>query len=216
MSVGVAFRNGTSFGLGTGFADTALDARLRPDDLLLAGSVGKTYVAAVALQLEREGRMRLEEPIATYLGREPWFSRLPNGAAITVRMLMNHTSGLDEPAPFAKSATSPTTDSPSRSRSTRACPGRWAPRPARSSMRSRAPCSPIAQRTSAAGHDEGRPPSTIAHALAATSLTGSPPLVVSKMVRNESRVCAISSACAARSATSHPGSRCRLMLPSWA
>lgn len=94
MSVGVAFRNGESFGLATGLADTALDVRLGPDDLLLAGSVGKTYVAAVALQLVREGRLRLDEPISTYLGREPWFSRLPNGSAITVRMLMNHTSGL--------------------------------------------------------------------------------------------------------------------------
>ena len=94
MSVGVAFRNGQSFGLATGLADTALDVRLQPDDLLLAGSVGKTYVAAVALQLVREGRLRLDERIATYLGREPWFSRLPNGGAITVRMLMNHTSGL--------------------------------------------------------------------------------------------------------------------------
>ena len=94
MAIGVAFSNGESFGLATGFADTALDTRLRPDDLLLAGSVGKTYVAAVALQLVREGRLRLDEPIATYLGGEPWFPRLPNGRAITVRMLMNHTSGL--------------------------------------------------------------------------------------------------------------------------
>ena len=94
MSVGVAFRDGSSLGLATGLADTALGERLRADDLMLAGSVGKTYVAAVALQLVQEGRLRLDEPIATYLGREPWFARLPNGARITVRMLMNHTSGL--------------------------------------------------------------------------------------------------------------------------
>lgn len=94
MSVGIAFRNGSSLGLATGFADTAVGERLEADDLMLAGSVGKTYVAAVALQLVREGRLGLDEPIATYLGREPWFARLPNGAQITVRMLMNHTSGL--------------------------------------------------------------------------------------------------------------------------
>jgi D-alanyl-D-alanine carboxypeptidase len=94
MSVGVAFRNGSSLGLATGLADTALGERLETDDLMLAGSVGKTYVAAVALQLVQEGRLRLDEPIATYLGREPWFARLPNGDQITVRMLMNHTSGL--------------------------------------------------------------------------------------------------------------------------
>ena len=67
---------------------------MQPDNLLLSGSVGKTYVAAVALQLVGEGRLRLDEKIATYLGRESWFSRLPNANDITVRMLMNHTSGL--------------------------------------------------------------------------------------------------------------------------
>ncbi len=94
MTAGVAFRNGATFGLATGLADTALRIRLQADDLMLAGSVGKTYVAAVALQLAREGRLRLDESIATYLGGEPWFARLPNDSAITVRMLMNHTSGL--------------------------------------------------------------------------------------------------------------------------
>ena len=94
MTAGVAFRNGAAFGLATGLADTARRIRLERDDLMLAGSAGKTYVAGVALQLAREGRLRLDEPIATYLGEEPWFARLPNDSAITVRMLMNHTSGL--------------------------------------------------------------------------------------------------------------------------
>lgn len=94
MSVGVALPDGRVLALASGFADTALGTRLDPEDLLLAGSVGKTYVAAVAMQLVREGKLGLDEPISTYLGTEPWFSRLPNAAAITVRMLMNHTSGL--------------------------------------------------------------------------------------------------------------------------
>jgi D-alanyl-D-alanine carboxypeptidase len=94
MSAGIALPGGQVIGLASGLADTALRTRLRPDDLLLAGSVGKTYVAAVAMQLVSEGTLALDEPISTYLGSEPWFSRLPNAAAITVRMLMNHTSGL--------------------------------------------------------------------------------------------------------------------------
>ena len=94
MSAGIALPDGQVLSLATGLADTALRTRLEPDALLLAGSVGKTYVAAVALQLVSEGKLALDEPISTYLGTEPWFSRLPNAAAITVRMLMNHTSGL--------------------------------------------------------------------------------------------------------------------------
>ncbi len=38
--------------------------------------------------------MSLDDPIARFLAGEEWFSRLPNGKAVTVRMLMNHTSGL--------------------------------------------------------------------------------------------------------------------------
>ncbi len=94
MSAGAALPDGRVIALATGLADTALDTPLRPDDLLLAGSVGKTYVAAVAMQLVSEGKLALDAPISRYLGTEPWFSRLPNAAAITVRMLMNHTSGL--------------------------------------------------------------------------------------------------------------------------
>jgi D-alanyl-D-alanine carboxypeptidase len=61
---------------------------------MLVGSVGKTFAAATALQLIKEGRIGLDERIEKYLGREPWFSRLPNAKEITVRQLLNHTSGL--------------------------------------------------------------------------------------------------------------------------
>jgi D-alanyl-D-alanine carboxypeptidase len=61
---------------------------------MLSGSVGKTYAAAVALQLVKEGKLDLDAKISKYLGGEKWFPRLPNAADITVRQLMNHTSGL--------------------------------------------------------------------------------------------------------------------------
>jgi D-alanyl-D-alanine carboxypeptidase len=63
---------------------------------MFAGSVGKTFAAATALRLVERGELSLDEGIAKYLGGRPWFSRLPNGAQITVRMLMNHSSGLME------------------------------------------------------------------------------------------------------------------------
>ena len=93
-TVGIALADGSVIAVATGESDTARDVRLGPEDLLLAGSVGKTFFAALALSLIGEGRLALDTPIARWLGREPWFSRLPNGASITVRQLMNHTSGL--------------------------------------------------------------------------------------------------------------------------
>jgi D-alanyl-D-alanine carboxypeptidase len=60
----------------------------------MAGSTGKTFFAALAVQLIESGRLDLDAPIAKYLGTKPWFTRLPNAKDITVRMLMTHTSGL--------------------------------------------------------------------------------------------------------------------------
>jgi D-alanyl-D-alanine carboxypeptidase len=42
------------------------------------------------------GQMHLDDKVSTWLKDEPWFHRLPNANDITVRMLMNHTSGIPE------------------------------------------------------------------------------------------------------------------------
>ena len=93
-TVGIALADGTSFGLAVGLSDVTAKRAMTPNDLMLQGSVGKTYAAAVALQLVHEGRIGLDDKIEKYLGGESWFSHLPNAHDITVRMLMNHTSGL--------------------------------------------------------------------------------------------------------------------------
>ena len=93
-TAGFALPDGTSFGIATGVSDTATKAAMKPSDRMLMGSVGKTYVAAVALQLIGEGRFALDDKIEKHLGKEPWFARLPNARDVTVRHLMTHTSGL--------------------------------------------------------------------------------------------------------------------------
>ncbi len=54
-----------------------------------AGSVSKTFVATVVLQLAAEGRLRLDDPVETWLP-----GAVPDGRRITVRHLLDHTSGL--------------------------------------------------------------------------------------------------------------------------
>src|SRR5215212_8679927 len=93
-TLGVALADGRSLGLAVGVSDREAKTEMRPSDLMLQGSVGKTYAAALAMQLVAEGKIGLDERIEKYLGREKWFARLPNSKEITVRMLMNHTSGL--------------------------------------------------------------------------------------------------------------------------
>jgi D-alanyl-D-alanine carboxypeptidase len=93
-SLGVVTRGGRTYGLASGLADRAANRRVLPDQLFMTGSTGKTFFAAVALQLIESGRLDLDAPISKYLGAKPWFGRLPNAKDITVRMLMTHTSGL--------------------------------------------------------------------------------------------------------------------------
>jgi D-alanyl-D-alanine carboxypeptidase len=82
-----------------GVSDLATGAALRPDARFRVGSITKTFVATVVLQLVGEGRLSLEEPVGRRLP-----GLLANGDTITVRQLLNHTSGLfnytDDPAVF--------------------------------------------------------------------------------------------------------------------
>jgi D-alanyl-D-alanine carboxypeptidase len=54
-----------------------------------AGSITKTFVATVVLQLVGEGRLRLDDTVEAWLP-----GVVPEGHRITVRHLLNHTSGL--------------------------------------------------------------------------------------------------------------------------
>jgi D-alanyl-D-alanine carboxypeptidase len=71
---------------------TQSEERLTPSSRMLAGSIGKTFVAAAALQRVESGGLSLDEKISKWLGKEPWFGRLPNAAQITLRHLMRHQS----------------------------------------------------------------------------------------------------------------------------
>ncbi len=93
-TVGVVLANGESMGFAVGVSDTTAKTPMKPDDRMLAGSTGKTFAAATALQLVKEGKINLDEKVEKYLGFYPWYSRLPNAKDISVRQLMNHTSGL--------------------------------------------------------------------------------------------------------------------------
>src|SRR5262245_29115194 len=94
VAVGIVTKDGKATGFASGESDVATHRRMQPADRMLAGSVGKTFFAAVALQLIDEGKLELDAPISKYLGTRPWFPRLPNANDVTVRQLMTHTSGI--------------------------------------------------------------------------------------------------------------------------
>jgi D-alanyl-D-alanine carboxypeptidase len=94
LTLGVVFPDNTAWNLASGTADSAKHQAMPVDAYLEQGSVGKTYVAAIAMQFIKEGKFKLDDKVSKYLGDYPWFKRLPNAEDITIKMLMEHTSGI--------------------------------------------------------------------------------------------------------------------------
>jgi D-alanyl-D-alanine carboxypeptidase len=73
----------------SGLGDLRAKRPARAGDRFRIGSVTKSFVATVVLQLVGEGRLRLDDNL------ERWLPGLvPGGEQITARHLLNHTSGL--------------------------------------------------------------------------------------------------------------------------
>ncbi len=75
--------------LAAGRSEVATGAPMRAENRFKIGSVTKTFVATVVLELVRDGKLRLGDTVAHWLP-----GLVPNGAHITVRQLLRHQSGL--------------------------------------------------------------------------------------------------------------------------
>ena len=73
----------------SGYANVATHQQMRAQDRFRIGSLTKTFASTVVLQLVGEGAISLEDTVERWLP-----GVVPNGQAITIRMLLNHTSGL--------------------------------------------------------------------------------------------------------------------------
>ena len=82
----------------TGVADVSTGRPVTHDMRHRIGSITKTFTAAAVLQQVESGKIGLDTPIGHYLPRLVPGER---GRAITVRMLINHTSGLADYLPYA-------------------------------------------------------------------------------------------------------------------
>ncbi|MET9319841.1 serine hydrolase domain-containing protein [Streptomyces sp. NPDC003038] len=76
-----------------GYGDTATGRKRSAGDHFRGASITKTFIATVLLQLEAEGRLSLDDTVETWL---PGLVRGNgyDGSAITLRQLLNHTSGI--------------------------------------------------------------------------------------------------------------------------
>ena len=62
-------------------------------DTIPTGSTGKKMIALLAAQLADEGLLNLDDTLDTWLS-EDILSRIPNSYQMTMRQLLNHTSGV--------------------------------------------------------------------------------------------------------------------------
>ena len=72
-----------------GMADLEHDVKNTPDTIFEAGSVSKQFTAAAVLLLARERKLSIDDPVRKYIPEVPDY-----GSSLTIRHMLNHTSGL--------------------------------------------------------------------------------------------------------------------------
>ncbi|MBD2252791.1 serine hydrolase domain-containing protein [Nostoc parmelioides] len=93
-AVAIISPKGNWFGA-SGVADIATGRVLQPSDRFEIGSITKTFVATTTLQLVEEGTLNLDDKLTDRLPKSvtDW---IPNAHQITLRQLLNHTSGVPD------------------------------------------------------------------------------------------------------------------------
>jgi CubicO group peptidase (beta-lactamase class C family) len=100
LAIAVVYDQDMIWSAGYGFSDLETKDPITPSTLFRIGSVSKIFTATAIMQLRDQGKLRLDEPVSTYL---PWFeleNDFPGSPPITVRHLLTHTAGLPREGAF--------------------------------------------------------------------------------------------------------------------
>jgi D-alanyl-D-alanine carboxypeptidase len=76
-----------------GKADISENIDMKPCTVSKACSITKTFIGTLTLKLVEEGKIKLDEPLTTYLSQEI-LDEVKNARESTVRMLLNHQTGI--------------------------------------------------------------------------------------------------------------------------
>jgi CubicO group peptidase (beta-lactamase class C family) len=88
-AVGVAVNGRPLVRSAYGMADLEHDVPIAVNTIFEAGSVSKQFTAAAVLLLAKDGKLSLDDSVRKYVPELPDF-----GAPLTIRQMLNHTSGL--------------------------------------------------------------------------------------------------------------------------
>ena len=93
ITLGTTNRSSTQRVAVFGLNDLETKQKLDPSQLFHIGSITKSFVALVLLQLREEGNLDFDRPVLEYL---PWLPIENSFGAITTHHLLTHTSGLPD------------------------------------------------------------------------------------------------------------------------
>jgi D-alanyl-D-alanine carboxypeptidase len=96
MVASIVFPDGHQWTGVSGVADLATKRPLEPNTPFAIASVSKTFLAAEILLLADEGRLGLDDPAVRLLPPALLVGKVALDPAISVRMLLDHTSGLGD------------------------------------------------------------------------------------------------------------------------
>ena len=91
----------------TGYADLLHKVKPAPDMSFRVGSVTKAFTAQLVLMLEQQGKLKLTDPILTYLGDNSVVAAIPNISKITIADCLQMKSGIANYLGYPAIATSP-------------------------------------------------------------------------------------------------------------
>jgi len=92
----IALPDGSVVVAAVGLADVEAGRAMTSETLMLAASIGKTFVGATVLALESDELLAQSDLLANHLGDRPSFADLPNAETMTVGHLLRHQSGLPD------------------------------------------------------------------------------------------------------------------------
>ena len=99
LSIAVEARGQEVLAKGYGLADTDAKAPATADTSYPIASVSKRFTAAAILRLAEQGRLSLDDPLSRFFS-----AARPAIGALTIRNLLQHTSGLTSPGPAPRQA----------------------------------------------------------------------------------------------------------------
>ena len=93
-TIGIVLPDGRKSSFSVGFSDVEEKIKMKPSDRMLGGSTGKIFVSSSIMQLVEKGTLNLDDNVRKYFIDIDWFRRVQNSDQLTIRNLLQHSSGI--------------------------------------------------------------------------------------------------------------------------